>query len=200
MTGWDIGGGYSFGRPTEDSTRETGESPWTLGPRGLGYSAAMDARPTRRVAVILERRPVASRWASHQWQVAGLIPDVGGEPRVLLERDGVLQRVFPGFEVTLYRDEAEGYYLNVSSGEPCAFVSVRTDEEGEDPYPFQVTASYNEAARWMDGGERVDNAAVDLTFAAWVGEWVEANYRPEPKERIRPRSFKGREGRIRERG
>ncbi|HQZ46137.1 MAG TPA: DUF3305 domain-containing protein [Usitatibacteraceae bacterium] len=160
----------------------------------------MDARPTRRVAVILERRPVASRWASHQWQVAGLIPDVGGEPRVLLERDGVLQRVFPGFEVTLYRDEAEGYYLNVSSGEPCAFVSVRTDEEGEDPYPFQVTASYNEAARWMDGGERVDNAAVDLTFAAWVGEWVEANYRPEPKERIRPRSFKGREGRIRERG
>ena len=150
--------------------------------------------------MILERRPVASRWASHQWQVAGLIPDVGGEPRVLLERDGVLQRVFPGFEVTLYRDEAEGYYLNVSSGEPCAFVSVRTDEEGEDPYPFQVTASYNEAARWMDGGERVDNAAVDLTFAAWVGEWVEANYRPEPKERIRPRSFKGREGRIRERG
>jgi hypothetical protein len=152
------------------------------------------------VAVILERRPVKSRWASHQWQAAGVIPDVGGEPRVLLERDGMLQRVFPGFEVVLFRDEAEGYYLNVSSGEPCAFVSVRTDEEGADPYPFQVTASYNEAARWMDGGERVDKAAVDLTFAAWIGEWVEANYRPEPKERIRPRSFKGREGRIRERG
>ncbi len=52
----------------------------------------------------------------------------------------------------------------------------------------------------MDGGERVDPAAIDLDFAAWIGEWVEANYRPEPKERIRPKSFKGREGRLRERG
>lgn len=166
----------------------------------MDYSHAMEEKPSRRVAVILERRPVTSPWATHQWQVAGLIPDVGGEPRVLLEREGVLQMVFPGFEVKLYRDEAEGYYLNVSSGEPCAFVSVRTDEGEADPHPFQVTASYNEAARWMDGGERVEKAAVDLEFAAWIGEWVEANYRPEPRKRIRPDSFKGREGRIRERG
>ena len=103
-----------------------------------------------------------------------MIPDVGGEPRVLVERDDLLQKVFPGFMVTLHRDEAEGYYLNVSSGEPCVFVSIRADEEGEDPYPFQVTASYNEAARWMDGGERVDPAAIDREFAAWIGEWVEA--------------------------
>ena len=166
----------------------------------MGYSPVMHEKPSMRVAVILERKPVSSRWATHQWQAASILPDVGGEARVLLEREGTLQKIFPGFVVTLYRDEAEGYYLNVSSGEPCAFVSVRTDEEGEEPYPFQVTASYNEAARWMDGGERVEKVAVDLAFAAWLGEWVEANYRPEPKERIRPRSFKGREGRIRERG
>jgi hypothetical protein len=160
----------------------------------------MSEKPSRRVAVIVERTPVSSPWATHQWQAVSVIPDVGGEARVLIERDGLLQKVFPGFVVTLFRDEAEGYYLNVSSGEPCAFVSVRADEEGEDPYPFQVTASYNEAARWMDGGERVDRAEVDRDFAAWVGEWVEANYRPEPKERIRPKSFKGREGRLRDRG
>lgn len=160
----------------------------------------MSEKPSRSVAVVLERRPVSSRWATHQWQAVSVIPDVGGEPRVLLERDGLLQKIFPGFVVTLFRDEAEGYYLNVSSGEPCAFVSVRTDEEAADPYPFQVTASYNEAARWMDGGERVDKVGIDLEFAAWVGEWVQAHYRPEPKERIRPKSFKGREGRLRERG
>jgi hypothetical protein len=88
----------------------------------------------------------------------------------------------------------------MSSEAPCAFASVRTDEEGSDPYPFQVTVSYNEAARWMDGGERVDKASIDVEFAAWIGAWVEENYRPEPKERIRPRSFKGKEGRLRERG
>ena len=166
----------------------------------MGYSRAMSEKPVRRVSVVLERTPVASRWATHQWQAASVIPDVGGEPRVLMERDGVLQKVCPGFEVTLFRDEAEGYYLNMSSDAPCAFVSVRADEEGDDPYPFQVTVSYNEAARWMDGGERVDKAAIDLEVAAWIGQWVEENYRPEPKERIRARSFKGKEGRLRERG
>ena len=160
----------------------------------------MIEKPSRRVAVVLERIAVSSPWVSHQWQAASVIPDVGGEPRVLLEREGVLHKVFPAFVVTLHRDEGEGYYLNMTSGKPCMFVSVRTDEDGADPYPFQVTASYNEAARWMDGGERVEKVAIDLELAAWIGEWVEANYRPEPKERIRPKSFKGREGRLRERG
>jgi hypothetical protein len=160
----------------------------------------MSEKPVRHVAVVLERRSIASRWATHEWHAASAIPDVGGVPRVILERDGLLQRIHPGFAVTLYRDEAEGYYLNMTSGDPCVFVSLRAQEDGADPEPFQVTASYNEAARWMDGGERVDKASIDLEFAAWIGAWVEANYRPEEKERIRPRSFKGREGRLRERG
>jgi hypothetical protein len=33
-----------------------------------------------------------------------------------------------------------------------------------------------------------------------MGEWVEANYRPEPKKRQRPRSFEGKEGRLRKEG
>jgi hypothetical protein len=160
----------------------------------------MQEKPSRRVAVVLERVPVSSRWTAHEWRVLNAIPDVGGEPRVLVERPGLLQKIFPGLVVTLHRDEAEGYYLNVSTGEPCLFVSIRTDEEGGDPAPFLATASYNEAARWMDGGEQVDRAAIDADFAAWLGAWVEANYRPEAKERQRPKSFKGREGRLRERG
>ena len=164
------------------------------------YSAGMRDVPTRAVAVILERIPIESPWATHQWQAAGVIDDVGGEPRVLLERDGRLQKVFPGFEVKLHRDEAEGYYLNASSGEPCLFVSIRFDEPEADPYPFLVTASYSEAARWMDGGERVDRAGVGLEFAEWIGQWVEDNYRPEPRKRIRPKSFEGREGRLRKDG
>ncbi len=149
----------------------------------------MPKGPSIAVAVVLERRELDSRWATHEWQAASVLPDVGGMPRVLVDRDGIRQVVFPGFEVALYADEAEGYYLNASSGQPCVFVSIRCDEEGADPYPFQVTASYNEASRWMDGGERVDRALAGPEFAAWLGSWVEDNYRPEPKRRIRPRSF-----------
>jgi hypothetical protein len=110
------------------------------------------------------------------------------------------QRIYPGFEVTLFRDEAEGYYLNSSSGEPSVFVSIRHDDGGAEPYPFQATLSYNEAARWMDGGEKVDRVVAWPELVEWMGAWVEANYRPEPKKRQRPRSFEGKEGRLREKG
>jgi hypothetical protein len=33
-----------------------------------------------------------------------------------------------------------------------------------------------------------------------MGAWVEDNYRPEPKRRQRPRSFEGKEGRLRKEG
>jgi hypothetical protein len=161
----------------------------------------MAGKPTRRIAVILERVAISSPWAAHKWQAAGIIPDIGGEARVLLEREGLLQKVFPGREVTLFRDEAEGYYLNMTSGDPSLFVSIRFDESTGEAYPFQVTASYNEAARWMDSSEQVERVTVEGEFAAWIGEWVEANYRPEErKERKRPNSFKGKEGRLRARG
>ena len=157
-------------------------------------------RPTRKISIILEREAVESRWESHRWQVLGVIPDVGGEARNILEDAATLQRVHPGFDVTLFRDEAEGYYLNASSEAPSVFVSVRIDEATSEPYPFQATLSYNEAARWMDGGEKVERVVAWPELAAWMGQWVEDNYRPEPKKRQKPRSFEGKEGRLRKEG
>jgi len=155
--------------------------------------------PARKLSAILEREDVESRWESQRWQLLGVVRDVGGEPRTILEMPGRLQRIFPGFAVMLYPEEAEGYYLNVSSEAPSVFVSIRYDE-GADPYPFLATLSYNEAARWMDGGEKVERVVAWPELIAWMGEWVEANYRPEPKKRRKPRSFEGKEGILREKG
>src|SRR4051812_16452762 len=80
--------------------------------------APMIERPTQRIAVILERRPIESRWQTHQWQVAGVVPDPGGERRVLSDSAQSRQVLYPGFEATLFVDEAEGHYLNVSTEEP----------------------------------------------------------------------------------
>ena len=160
----------------------------------------MSEKPTQKIALILEREVVESRWESHRWQLLGAIPDVGGEVRTLLEDARSLQRLYPGFVVTLFPDEAEGYYLNASSEAPSVFVSVRNDEATGDMYPFQATLSYNEAARWMDGGEKVERVVVWPELAAWMGQWVEDNYRPEPKRRQKPKSFEGKEGRLREKG
>ena len=151
----------------------------------------------QRMAVILEREAVESRWESHRWQLLGVVPDTGGETRDIVHGEKQLQRLFPGIPVTLYRDEAEGYYLNVSSESPSVFVALRLDEASGEPYPFEATLSYNEAARWMDASERVERVPVWPELAAWMGAWVEANYRPEPKKRRKPRSFEGKEGVLR---
>jgi len=151
----------------------------------------MTERPTCRIAVVLERFPIESRWQTHDWRVCAVMPDTGGAKRVLRDAPESMQVLHPGFDATLFEDEAEGHYLNVSTEEPSVFVALRTPEEGGDPYPLQVTISYNEAARWMDGGERVERVPMWREMAEWMAEWVERNYRPEPKKRRKPRSFDG---------
>jgi hypothetical protein len=156
--------------------------------------------PMQKVAVVVEREAVESRWETHRWHLLGAVPDVGGEARVIHEDARCLQRLHPGFTVNLYPEEAEGYYLNVSSKVPSLFVSLRIDEATGDVYPFQATVNYNEASRWMDGGERVERAVAWPELIAWMGQWVEDNYRPEPKKRQRPKSFEGKEGTLRKAG
>ena len=160
----------------------------------------MQERPTQRIAVILRRETVEGRWESHRWDLEAVVPDIAGETRTTVRDDRTLLRVHPGLELVLFRDEADGYYLNAASEAPSVFVSLRIDESSGEPYPFLATLSYNEAARWMDSSERVERAPAWPELAAWLAQWVEANYRPEPKKRQRPRSFEGKEGRFRKEG
>ena len=156
--------------------------------------------PTLMIAVVLERRPVGGRWGGERWEPVGAVPDVGGEPRAIIEAPEASQWLYPGFELALRRDEAEGYFLNATSEQPSVFVSIRQDEGDARPRAFQCTLSYNEAARWMDGGERVERVPAWPELAQWMSQWVEQNYRAQPKKRQRPRSFEGKEGVLREEG
>ncbi|MBI3376345.1 MAG: DUF3305 domain-containing protein [Betaproteobacteria bacterium] len=146
-------------------------------------------KPRVCVAVIMQRRALNNRWQSEAWEPFGVLPNYAGasEPRKIVEQEGVTQWLYPGQEILLHRDEAEGYYLNVSTAEPRVFVSWRLDEGRA--APLLLTVSYHEASRWLDGGEQVDSVPMPPEIYGWVGEWVEKNYRPEPNKRIRPRSF-----------
>jgi hypothetical protein len=48
-----------------------------------------------------------------------------------------------------------------------------------------VTVSYNEAARFMDGGEQVDSVRMIPEIARWVQPFVAANYKPEPRRKVK---------------
>ena len=146
-------------------------------------------KPTRALAVIMQRRELANRWESEAWEPWGVVAgdSLAGDPRLLVDGGGVQQWLHPGFELVLHRDELDGYYLNVSSERPKVFVLWLT-EEGR-ARPLQLTASYHEASRWMDAGHTVDGVGMPPEIFAWVGQYVEDNYRPEPEKRIKPRSF-----------
>ena len=155
-------------------------------------------KPTRTLAVIVQRRITGNRWQSVVWEPWAVLEsdEPAGEPRLLVNQPDAAQWLHPGFELVIHRDEAEGYYLNVSSGSPRIFVLWRMDEadesagqDGARAVPLRVTASYDEGGRWLDGGNSVDSVTMPPAIFAWVGEYVEKNYRPEPKRRIKPRSF-----------
>ena len=151
------------------------------------------------VAVVMERIAIVNRWQSEKWQLAGVLPDdrQADVPRTLIDRDGLLQRIHPGFSMKIFADEAEGYYLNITSPEPRAFVMWRMNEDETEGLPHSVTLSYNEAARWMDAQEKVESAAMPENIFSELVEWVEANYRPpEKKQRVRPKSFESKDGRY----
>ena len=153
-------------------------------------------RATKRVAVIMQRRRMKSRWQSEAWEPVGVLTDYAGESaaRVIVEAADTTQWLYPGFEIELRRDEADGYYMNVSTDSPSVFILWRM--EAELAVPQFVTVSYAEAGRWMDAGERVDLVPMPSDFYPWVGGYVERNYRPEPKKKRRPQSFRHPKDRV----
>ena len=156
-------------------------------------------KPTFPVCVVMERIVIDNRWQSEKWQLAGVLPDdrSAGAPRVLIEREGLLQKIHPGHALVIHADEGEGYYLNITSPEPRVFVSWRMSEDESEAVPHLATLSYHEAARWMDAQEKVDSVAIPEDIYAELVAWVQANYRPpEKKQRIRPKSFESKDGRY----
>jgi hypothetical protein len=151
-----------------------------------------------QVAVIMQRRPLANRWQPWQWRpLEVLVAPEGlalGEPRLLLDSEDDSRWLHGPFEVELFRNEAEGYYLNVDSPTPSWFVMWRRQDEqdgGPQAIPQRVMLSYNEAARLMDGGEQVDILPAPPQVLQWLSAFVAEHYRPEPKRKRRRPSFEG---------
>ncbi|HYH43439.1 MAG TPA: DUF3305 domain-containing protein [Burkholderiales bacterium] len=163
----------------------------------LAHNAGVEENltPTRSyaLAVVMQRTVLDNRWASEQWEAKGVVRDqaeAGSAPRVIVERDDMSQMLFPGYRLQLSRDEAEGYYLNLTSPEPKVFVLWR-DEEGV-ARPDRITVSYGEGTRWADSGEQVDGVPIPSELLPWMAAFVDANFRPEPPKKKRYASSKDR--------
>ena len=155
---------------------------------------AVQARPSLRVAVQIDRLKAPSQWEAWRFVIRDVLLDEGqfGSAARQLRDDGqTASFLHPGLPVTLHKDEAEGYYLNLSSGAPVWFVMWRiADADQSQAQPEFVTLSYHEAGRLLDAQERVDNVPLPPDVRDWLQAFADEHYRPEPKQRRRPQSFK----------
>lgn len=141
-------------------------------------------------AVIMQRQALNNRWATEKWEAKGVVPDLepAAEPRVIVQNPELLQVLFSGFDIVLQRDEAEGYYMNITSPQPKVFVMWRLEDEWARPQ--RVTVSYHEGSRWMDSGEPVDGVPLPAELIPWMAKYCEENYKPEPRKKTKYASNK----------
>ncbi len=178
---------------------------------------ATAGRPALPVHVVMRREPVTgpmARWQNWRWVLADVLP--AGEPFDVPARapqpvadapqevqplpgaavvDGARYWLFTGLHVTLFRDDAEGLFLNLESPSPCFWVFWRADEEqvldGEPmAVPQIATLSYHDAGRWLDAQEKVDQVPAPPEVVEWLRAFVAEHHHIEPKRRKRPESFK----------
>lgn len=151
-----------------------------------------------RVGVIMQRRHIDHRWQPYAWSPAELVFDGVDDckPMCVSDDESNWRWLIGGMEVRLYSDEAEGYFLNATSPQPCWFIMWRLEEVNgvELAVPKAVTLSYNEAARMMDAGERVDTLPLHQSYVDHLQAFSREYYRPEPRKKARKPSFEGGEG------
>lgn len=158
----------------------------------------MTERPGIDVAVVMRRVRSSNRWQPWHWELAEVVPDedaFGVAPRLLVDTDDEQRWLHPGFRVELFRDDAEGYYLNATTPAPCWFVLWRMEEEptvaGEPiARPAMVSVSYHDAGRWLDAQETVEQVPAPPEVVEWMRAFAQEHYVPEPKRRKRPESFR----------
>ncbi len=158
-------------------------------------AAATPPVPTtlsRVVEVVMQRVAQSSQWQPFRWQLRTVawVEELDGSAElpaaVRLEDSLVSYR-----RVTLFPDEAEGYYLNLTTERPAWMVHFRLNESSasEPPEVRFVTLSYNEAGRLLDAGEPVETFPIDPATAHWLAQYTDAHYVMAPRKRQRPRSF-----------
>ncbi len=175
----------------------------------MGIRVTQGVEETRfPVAVMMAHELVAvGQWQVPRWRVVGVLAgvpeaaDQAEEGRLVHDEGGMQQYLWSGFEIRLYRDATESYWLNLVGLQPSLFVVCREDQADGSCVPLVVTANYDEAGAYMEADATVMAAPMPPEVYRWLEQYVVEHYRPvEGKSRRRDAWFGGETGNLPPRG
>lgn len=170
----------------EQSSTTTTATTSATGPQGPA------GRQERAVEVVFHRVAQNSPWQPFRWQLRSAAWVEALDNAAELPPAQMVGEVAVAYKkAELFTDEAEGYYLNLTTDRPAWMVHYRLSEaSSEDPPELRfVTLSYNEAGRLLDAGEPVETFPIDPDTAHWLARFTDAHFVMAPRKRQRPRSF-----------
>lgn len=136
------------------------------------------------VTVIMERRPAeVSTWVDYVWKAVGIT--VGDslqgqdQSRVDHTEDDYRLQLYPGYQLSLHVDECDSYYHNLMSPSPRCYVVVQQDDEDDEPRPFLVSLSFDEAHAYLEGDDSVFAVDIPPEIYRWTEAFVLTHYCPQ---------------------
>ncbi len=159
--------------------------------------SATKPRPAFTLSVVMEcHDKIVNRWSSRQWKLSAILSDSNGpsslEGPVLIRKDrSKAQYLWKGLRLQLYHDAAEGYWYNLLSDEPYAFVICETDDNDEDavPMPYLITASQDEAGAHLETDGLVLSAPLPADIREKIEQFVVNNYVPHVKRKRKRKNW-----------
>lgn len=150
------------------------------------------------VSVIMERRDKRrGQWAFVEWEAVGVLPAADDGPtaleRRLIHSAADCDRfMWPGFQLTLYKDDAESYWNNLMAQSPSLFVVCRDKEtaHGNELEPFLVTANYDEIIGYQEVDDQVFSVPIPADIYEWLERYIVQNYEPPQRKKRRRANWK----------
>lgn len=126
-------------------------------------------------------------WIDQKWQAVGVVPskkelEETHQPILVSNINDEPIYQYNDFILKLVNDELDSYYQNIRSNNASVFIICRYDDN-QNPVPFLITLSYDEAAIYMETDEIIYTVAIDIQIYQILERFVLENYTPEKRKK-----------------
>ncbi|MDH5182812.1 MAG: DUF3305 domain-containing protein [Gammaproteobacteria bacterium] len=148
------------------------------------------------LSIVMKKAIVTNNiWETVQWSAIGVVigertAEDGSESEIIHADEHSEQILYPGYSISLYKDECESYYYNLLSDNPRIFIVCRQDDVDNIMQPVLVSASYDEAAAYHESDDEVYTVPMPAELYQWLEGYVLQHYFPQKKKKRKLTNWK----------